>query len=90
MNPSEVFDTLARLATAYRNGPTDRIGGICPGWFYKSYQSAATMERFPVWYRARVNGTAWKLAPHLGKGTSHDPHHRVPLRFAGGLPARDC
>ena len=81
-NPPEVFDALAWLATAYRNGPTDRIGETCPGWFYKSNQSAPTMGRFPDWYRTRVNGTAWQLASHLGKGTSHDPHHTIRIAFA--------
>ena len=81
-NPTEVFDALAWLATAYRNGPTDRIGETCPGWFYKSNQSAPTMGRFPDWYRTRVNGTAWQLASHLGKGTSHDPHHTIRIAFA--------
>ena len=82
VNPTEVFDALAWLATAYRNGPTDRIGETCPGWFYKSNQSAATMGRFRDWYRTRVNGTVWKLAAHLGKGTSHDPHHTIRIAFA--------
>ncbi|MYB06650.1 MAG: hypothetical protein F4Y24_09890 [Gemmatimonadetes bacterium] len=85
-NPAEVFDALAWLATAYRNGPTDRIGETCPGWFYKSNQSAATMGRFRDWYRTRVNGTAWKLAAHLGKGASHDPHHTIRIAFAWDEP----
>ncbi len=85
-NPTEVFDALAWLATAYRNGPTDRIGETCPGWFYKSNQSAPTMGRFPDWYRTRVNGTAWQLASHLGKGTSHDPHHTIRIAFAWDEP----
>ena len=82
VNPTEVLDALAWLATAYRNGPADRIGETCPGWFYKSNQSASTMGQFPDWYRTRVNGTAWKLAAHLGKGTSHDPHHTIRIAFA--------
>ena len=82
VNPPEVLDALAWLATAYRNGPTDRIGETCPGWFYKSKTSAATMGRFRDWYRTRVNGTAWELAAHLGKGTSHDPHHTIRIAFA--------
>ncbi len=86
VHPAEVLDALAWLATAYRNGPTDRIGETCPGWFYKSNQSAATMGRFPDWYRTRVNGTAWKLAAHLGKGTSHDPHHTIRIAFAWDEP----
>ena len=81
-DPTEVFDALAWLATAYRNGPTDRIGETCPGWFYKSNQSATTMGRFRDWYRTRVDGTAWKLAAHLGKGTGHDPHHTIRIAFA--------
>ena len=85
-NPTEVFDALAWLATAYRNSPTDRIGETCPGWFYKSNQSAATMGRFRDWYRTRVNGTAWQLAAHLGKGTSHDPHHTIRIAFAWDEP----
>ena len=85
-NPPEVLDALAWLATAYRNGPADRIGKTCPGWFYKSNQSAATMGQFPDWYRTRVNGTAWKLAAHLGKGTSHDPHHTIRIAFAWDEP----
>jgi len=86
VNPPEVLDALAWLATAYRNGPTDRIGETCPGWFYKSNQSASTMGQFPDWYRTRVNGTAWKLAAHLGKGTSHDPHHTIRIAFAWDEP----
>lgn len=86
MNPPEVFDPLAWLATAYRNGPADRIGETCPGWFYKSNQSAPTMGRFRDWYRTHVNGTAWKLAAHLGKGTSHDPHHTIRIAFAWDEP----
>ncbi len=85
-NPAEVLDALAWLATAYRNGPADRIGETCPGWFYKSNQSASTMGQFPDWYRTRVNGTAWKLAAHLGKGTSHDPHHTIRIAFAWDEP----
>ena len=85
-NPPEVLDALAWLATAYRNGPTDRIGETCPGWFYKSNQSASTMGQFPDWYRTRVNGTAWKLAAHLGKGASHDPHHTIRIAFAWDEP----
>ena len=86
VNPPEVLDALAWLATAYRNGPADRIGETCPGWFYKSNQSASTMGQFPDWYRTRVNGTAWKLAAHLGKGTSHDPHHTIRIAFAWDEP----
>ena len=86
VNPAEVFDALAWLATAYRQGPTDRIGETCPGWFYKSNQSAPTMGRFRDWYRTHVNGTAWKLAAHLGKGTSHDPHHTIRIAFAWDEP----
>ena len=82
VNPTEVFDALAWLATAYRNGPTDRIGETCPGWFYKSSQSATTMGQFWDWYQTRVNGTAWKLSAHLGKGTSRDPHHTIRIAFA--------
>ena len=82
VNPAEVLDALAWLATAYRNGPVDSIGESCPGWFYRSNQSAVTMGQFPDWYRTRVNGTAWKLAAHLGKGTSHDPHHTIRIAFA--------
>ncbi len=82
VNPTEVFDALAWLATAYRNGPTDRIGKTCPGWFYKSSQSAATMGQFWDWYQTRVNGTAWRLSAHLGKGTSRDPHHTIRIAFA--------
>lgn len=85
-NPSEVLDALAWLATAYRNGPTDRIGETCPGWFYRSNQSASTMGQFPEWYRTRVNGTAWKLAAHLGKGTGHDPHHTIRIAFTWDEP----
>ena len=81
-NPAEVLDALAWLATAYRNGPVDSIGESCPGWFYRSNQSAVTMGQFPDWYRTRVDGTAWKLAAHLGKGTSHDPHHTIRIAFA--------
>ena len=86
VNPAEVLDALAWLATAYRNGQADRIGETCPGWFYKSNQSASTMGQFPDWYRTRINGTAWKLAAHLGKGTSHDPHHTIRIAFAWDEP----
>ena len=81
-NPPEVLDALAWLATAYRNGSADRIGKTCPGWFYKLNQSASTMGQFLDWYRTRLNGTAWNLLPHLGKGTSHDPHHTIRITFA--------
>ena len=42
-NPAEVFDALAWLATAYRNGPTDRIGGTCPAG------STSRTSRPPRW-----------------------------------------
>ena len=29
-----------------------------------------------------MNGTAWKLAVHLGKEASHDPHHTIRIAFA--------
>ncbi len=44
------------------------------------------MGRFPDWYRTRVNGTAWKLATHLGKGTSRDPYHTIRIAFAWDEP----
>ena len=82
VNPPEVLDALAWLATGYRNGPDERIGETCPGWFYKSHQSVTTMGQFPEWYRVQVNGTTWELSAHLGKGTSHDPHHTIRIGFA--------
>ncbi|MDE0074691.1 MAG: hypothetical protein OXU32_12110 [Gammaproteobacteria bacterium] len=33
-----------------------------------------------------MNGTTWKLAAHLGKGTSHDPHHTIRIAFAWDEP----
>ena len=86
VNPREVLDALAWLATAYRNGPAESITETCPGWFYKSNQSASTMGQFPDWYRTRVNGMAWKLSAHLGKGTSRDPHHTIRIAFAWDEP----
>lgn len=85
-NPSEVFDALAWLATAYRNGPTDRIKETCPGWFHKSKQSTTSMGRYPEWYETRVNGTMWKLGAHLGKGVRRDPHCTIRIGFAWDEP----
>ena len=85
-NPPEVLDALAWLATAYRNGPAESIGETCPGWFYKSNQSPTTMGRHRDWYRTQVDGTAWDLAAHLGKGTSRDPHHTIRIAFAWDEP----
>ena len=81
-NPAEVFDVLAWLATAYRNVPHDQIAENCPGWSYKAGQSATTMGRFRDWYQTYVNGTAWELSTHVGKGNSHDPRYTIRIAFA--------
>ena len=81
-NPTEVFDVLAWLATAYRNVPHERIAEHCPGWSYKAGQSATTMGRFRDWYQTHVNGTAWELSSHVGKGNSHDPRYTIRIAFA--------
>lgn len=85
-NPPEVLDALVWLATAYRNGPAESIAETCPGWFYKSNQSSSTMGQFRDWYRTRVNGTAWELSAHVGKGTGRDPHHTIRIAFAWDEP----
>ena len=81
-NPTEVFDVLAWLATAYRNVPHERIAEHCPGWSYKAGQSVTTMGRFRDWYQTHVNGTAWELSSHVGKGNSHDPRYTIRIAFA--------
>ena len=81
-SPCEVFDVLAWLATAYRNAPPELIAEACPGWFYRANQSETTMGKFRDWYRTRVDGAAWELSNHVGKGNSHDPRHTIRIAFA--------
>lgn len=82
LNPREVFDALAWLATEYRNGPANSITEACPGWHCKEHQSAAAMGQYPEWYRTEVDGTAWELKARLGKGKSRDPRHTIRIAFA--------
>ena len=86
VNPVEVLDALAWLATEYRTRPGESIADPCPGWFFKQNSSAVTMGQFPDWYQTRVNGTAWELSAHLGKGSSHDPRHTIRIAFAWDGP----
>lgn len=81
-SPSEVFEVLAWLATAYRNAPPEQLGEACPGWFYKPNQSETTMGRFRDWYQTRVDGATWALSNHVGKGSSHDPRRTIRIAFA--------
>ncbi len=89
--PNEVFDALAWLATEYyrlRTNPGENpdfnklIKETCPGWFYKPNQTVETMEQYADWYTASVNGKAYEISPHIGKGNSFDPQNTIRISFA--------
>lgn len=80
--PSEVFDALAWLATAYRRQPADSIGEACPGWFYKPDQTASTVGKYREWYETSTGGRTFPLMTHLGKGASFDPKSTIRIGFA--------
>ena len=45
-------------------------------------QCETTKDRFPDWYRTRVDGKTWDMSNHVGKGNSHDPRHTIRIAFA--------
>ena len=88
--PEEVFDALAWLATEYhrhRSNPgaapnfDKLIKESCPGWSYKSKQTALTKEQFAEWYTTTLDGKTYELDAHIGKGTSFDPQQTIRIAF---------
>ena len=80
--PTEVFDALAWLATAYRRRGAPGIGESCPGWFHKPDQSETTVGKYPEWYRTSFEGRAVAATNHIGKGVSFDPRSTIRIGFA--------
>ena len=88
--PQEVFDALAWLAIEYHDRRANPGGSpdfdkllkeACPGWSYKSGQTEITREQFEEWYTTTWEGRTYRLNPHLGKGTSHDPQNTIRIAF---------
>ncbi len=80
-NPAEVYDALAWLATAHRDGNDHRIGEACSGWMYKTSQREESIAKYREWYETLADGKTWYLGAHIGKGTSRDPRHTIRIGF---------
>ena len=81
-NPSEVYDALAWLATAYRDANDKRIGEACSGWSCKKDQVENSIAKYREQYETVVDGKTWYLGAHVGKGTSRDPRYTIRIGFA--------
>ncbi len=80
-NPAEVYDALAWLATAHRDGNDHRIGEACSGWTCKTSQREESIAKYREWYETLADGKTWYLGAHIGKGTSRDPRHTIRIGF---------
>lgn len=90
--PEEVYNVLAWLGTEYHRARTQELGRdtkfdkllkeACSGWSYKSKQTDETKDRYPDWYRTKVENREYELDTHVGKGTSYDPQNTIRIAFA--------
>ena len=89
--PDEAFDVLAWLSTEYHRLRTKPgacpdfnrlVKEACPGWSYSPGQAEVAKEQFADWYATTVDGKAYDLYPHIGKGTSFDPQNTIRIAFA--------
>ena len=84
-----VLDALEWLATTYYRSRTgeisvpkldDSIYELCR-WRYVSNQSDVTMGQYESSYKTIVDGQAYRLEEHIGRGSSKDPVNTIRVAF---------
>ena len=89
-NLTACWRALTWLATTYRDSGLGNSSvpdfkhsllEAC-GWEYVARQSETAMNMYPEDYTAKVNGKAYQLHEHIGKGGNKSPRHTIRIAFA--------
>ncbi len=88
--PKEAWDALEWLATTYHQTQTGKIRvkdlnesirKTCSGWDYKPDQTDITVNTYREWYTTSINGAAYQLRRHIGKGTGRQNSNIIRIAF---------